>query len=127
MKKEKAFNLIGLILGAAIILAGILIMANDSTYLSYTTRADSYTFGADYYTEQYAATRAAVNNTAVAAGNLCLLGERLAGIWGLPLSSPVLSSVFPMEKSMCSATRFLRRVSGRWKRNPRRRKTFLRS
>lgn len=94
-----------MILGVVIILAGILIMANDSTYLSYTTRVDSYTFGADYYTEQYAATRAAVNNTAVAAGNLCLLGERFGRYMGLVFifSGALVSLSYGKKYVLCNA------------------------
>lgn len=58
MKKEKTFNLIGLILGIAIIIVGIYFLAAPaaSYMVSYCA------FGADFYTEQYAATRAAANN-----------------------------------------------------------------
>ena len=82
MKKEKSYNLMGIIVGIIIIIAGILIMFTPAD--SYTTRSvKSYTFGADYYTEQYAATEAVVGNTAVTANNLRELGAKLAQYVGL--------------------------------------------
>lgn len=82
MKKEKMFNLIGIILGIAIIIAGISIMKNPAETWS-TSSVDSYRFGADFYTEQYAATRAAAHNAAATARNIDSLGEKLAQYAGL--------------------------------------------
>ena len=82
MKKEKTFNLIGIILGIAIIIAGISIMKNPADTWS-TSSVDSYRFGADFYTEQYAATRAAAHNAATTARNIDSLGEKLAQYAGL--------------------------------------------
>ena len=82
MKKEKTFNLIGIILGIAIIIAGISIMKNPVDTWS-TSSVDSYRFGADFYTEQYAATRAAAHNAATTARNNDSLGEKLAQYAGL--------------------------------------------
>ena len=82
MKKEKMFNLIGIILGIAIIIAGISIMKNPAETWS-TSSVDSYRFGADFYTEQYAATRAAAHNAAATARNIDSLGGKLAQYAGL--------------------------------------------
>lgn len=82
MKKEKIFSLLGILLGIAIIIAGISIMKNPAeTWL--TDSVDSYRFGADFYTEQYAATKAAAHNAAVTARNIDSLGEKLAQYVGL--------------------------------------------
>lgn len=82
MKKERNFNLIGIILGIAIIIVGITIMKNPADTRS-TFSVDSYRFGADFYTEQYAATRTAAINAAATAGNVGNLGEKLAQYAGL--------------------------------------------
>lgn len=82
MKKEKMFNLIGIILGIAIIIAGISIMKNPAETWS-TSSVDSCRFGADFYTEQYAATRAAAHNASTTARNIESLGEKLAQYAGL--------------------------------------------
>mgnify|MGYP007122620712 CR=1 FL=1 len=82
MKKEKMFNLIGIILGIAIIIAGISIMKNPAETWA-THSVDSYRFGADFYTEQYAATRAAAQNAATTARNIDSLGGKLAQYAGL--------------------------------------------
>lgn len=77
MKKEKILNLIGIVLGIAIIIAGISIMKNPAETWS-TSSVDSCRFGADFYTEQYAATRAAAHNAATTARNIDSLGEKIA-------------------------------------------------
>ena len=76
------FNLIGIILGIAIIIAGISIMKNPAETWA-THSVDSYRFGADFYTEQYAATRAAAQNAATTARNIDSLGGKLAQYAGL--------------------------------------------
>lgn len=58
MKTKKNFSIIGMILGAAIIAFAVIMLFThdihpDATYLS------KLTFGGDYYTEQYNATRVA--------------------------------------------------------------------
>ena len=82
MKKEKILNLIGIVLGIAIIIAGISIMKNPAETWS-TSSVDSCRFGADFYTEQYAATRAAAHNAATTARNIDSLGEKIAQYAGL--------------------------------------------
>ena len=56
MKKETIFNLVGIILGIAIIIAGISIMKNPAETWS-TSSVDSCRFGADFYTEQSATSK----------------------------------------------------------------------
>lgn len=82
MKNEKIFNFIGFALGFIIIIVGIVLIFNPAH--SYSTESVSYcSFGGDFYTEQYAATKAAVSNTAVTANNIRDLGEKLALYFGL--------------------------------------------
>ena len=82
MKRESIFNLIGIICGIAIIILGANIVSTPADY-SYTRSVTSYTFGADYYTEQYAATEAIVDNTAVIADNISELSNKLTNYFGL--------------------------------------------
>ena len=82
MDKGTVYNILGLIVGVAIIIAGGLIIDNTTTGYS-TTYVDYAKFGADYYTEQYAATRAVVTNAAAAANNILALENRLTIYIGL--------------------------------------------
>lgn len=105
MKKEKTFNLIGIILGIAIIIAGISIMKNPAETWS-TSSVDSYRFGADFYTEQYAATRAAAHNAAATARNIDSLGEKLAQYTGLAFifSGALVCLTYGKNYVCCSAS-----------------------
>lgn len=73
MQKEKRWNFIGMLLGVFVIFIGIYFIFDPPTFWS-TSSARSYTFGADYYTEQYEVTRVAAVNTAVTANNIRDLG-----------------------------------------------------
>lgn len=77
LSSEKTWNLIGVILGLAVIVVGLVFMFTPAH--SYSTNSTDYaTFGADYYTYQYSATRTVASNAAVTANNLRELGEKLA-------------------------------------------------
>ena len=77
MKKERTWNLIGFVAGMILILVGIVYIATPADHY-YTSSTDSAAFGADFYTYEYRATRAAADNAAVAANNLRELGGKLA-------------------------------------------------
>ena len=77
MKKERTWNLIGFVAGLILIVVGIVYIATPADHY-YTSTTDSATFGADFYTYEYRATRAAADNAAVAANNLRELGGKLA-------------------------------------------------
>ena len=63
-------------------IAGLVTM--NSPLDSYSTANVSFAaFGGDYYTEQYAATKAAVQNTAATANYLEEIGEKLVSCIGL--------------------------------------------
>ena len=82
MKKRNVFNLVGIVISVAAIIVGIIIIFSPAE--SYSTKSVDYAaFGGDYYTEEYAATRAAVGNTAVTANNIRELGGKLALYVGL--------------------------------------------
>lgn len=68
-KKEKTWNVIGLIVGIAIVIMGIVFISTPAD--SYRARyADSVSFGGDYYTYQYEVTEIAANNIAKVVGML---------------------------------------------------------
>ena len=96
MKKETIFNLVGIILGIAIIIAGIFIIKNPAETWS-TSSVDSYRFGADFYTEQYAATTAR---------NIDSLGEKLAQYAGLAFifSGALVCLTYGKNYVCCSAS-----------------------
>ena len=98
MKKEKILNLIGIVLGIAIIIAGISIMKNPAETWS--------TSSVDFYTEQYAATRAAAHNAATTARNIDSLGEKLAQYAGLAFifSGALVCLTYGKNYVCCSAS-----------------------
>lgn len=84
IKRENFWNLIGCVLGVIILLVGVVFCVTppDSYY---TTSTDYATFGADYYTYQYDATRAVASNAAVTANNLREIGHAQARYIGVLL------------------------------------------
>lgn len=82
MRKEKTYNLIGFIIGIVMSVVGLITVFTPADTYS-TQSAEHCVFGADFYTEEYAATRAAVSNTAVTANNIRELGEKIAQYCGL--------------------------------------------
>lgn len=76
-RKEKTWNLIGMLVGLAILICGIVFAANPPESYS-TDSADYASFGGDFYTYEYDATRVAARNAAATANNIRELGEFLA-------------------------------------------------
>jgi len=102
MKKEETFNIMGVIVGIIIIVAGCYVILNPAETYS-TSPLNSYTFGADFYTEQYAATKTAAGNAAVAANNLRELGGKLALYYGMTfVFSGILVCLSYGKKLACS-------------------------
>lgn len=67
LKKEKVFYLVGLGIGAIMIIVGFCLLVGGVDGHNVQGYIESYSFGADFYTEQYNATRlAAVNAAAIA-------------------------------------------------------------
>ncbi|MBQ3049381.1 MAG: hypothetical protein IJC94_05445 [Oscillospiraceae bacterium] len=77
MTKGKGFNVVGVLLGIAVVIWGIVFMFTPADHYS-TYSSKSASFGADYYTYQYEATVDAVHNTAVTANNIRDIGRKLA-------------------------------------------------
>lgn len=82
MKAERTWNLIGLILGAAIVITGIIFAVSPAE--SYSTKTPGTAeFGGDFYTYEYEATRMAASNAATTANNIRELGHAHALYAGL--------------------------------------------
>lgn len=81
LKNKKTWDLIGAILGIIILIVGIVFMASPPDHY-YTDSADYASFGADFYTYQYKATRVVAGNTAVTANNLREMGIAQANYFG---------------------------------------------
>lgn len=81
MEVKKIINIIGALLGIVIVITGIVFVSNPALSF-YTESADDVSFGGDFYTYQYKATKEAVHNTAVTANNIRELGEKIAGYAG---------------------------------------------
>lgn len=72
----------GIIIGIAMILMGLIFAMTPPESYS-TETADYASFGADYYTYQYEATKIVARNAAVTANNIRELGEELALYFGV--------------------------------------------
>ncbi len=81
---RKTIKMIGMILGAIVIIAGIMIIVNPPHTFS-TSSADYASFGGDFYTYEYKATSIAASNAAVAANNLRELSKALSLYHGIIL------------------------------------------
>lgn len=74
LRNKQIWNLMGLILGVLLIITGIVFATNPPDSLS-TDTAEYASFGADFYTYQYKATRYAASNAAATAYNVRELGK----------------------------------------------------
>lgn len=74
MKIRMTYAIAGVIAGIVTIILGIIFMINPPETFR-THSVDRVTFGGDYYTEEYAATKAAGDNAAIVANNLREIGE----------------------------------------------------
>ena len=112
-KKKKTWDILGILLGLSILLVGIVFMVTPPE--SYRANSvDDISFGADYYTEQYNATRVTVNNTAVTANNLREIGQALAHYVGFFFIALGILTMLHYGKSYftCDAARRLERTVG---------------
>ena len=92
MISRKTFALIGVIIGFVTIIIGIVFMATPPESFS-THSVGTARFGGDYYTEEYAATKAASDNAAIVANNIRELGKanaRYAGTFFIILGLIVI-------------------------------------
>lgn len=83
MKTRKIWNLIGMILGLVVILAGIVFFTQpaDCTTTS-GSELENTSFGGDFYTYEYKATRQAAHNAGRAANNVYYLSQAMAHYCG---------------------------------------------
>ena len=75
--KSSIWNWMGFGVGVIVLIVGIVfLLTPPDSY--YTDRADEASFGADFYTYEYEATRIAASNAAVTANNIRELGDALS-------------------------------------------------
>ena len=93
LSEKRIWNLIGMLVGLAILICGIVFAANPPE--SYSTDSTDYaTFGGDFYTYEYDATRIAARNAAVTANNIRELGKFLAhGLGAVLIAAGALTFV----------------------------------
>lgn len=98
MQKEKTWNKMGLMVGIITIFLGIAFIVFPAD--SYETSSSKDTsFGGDYYTYQYKATRNVARNAAAAANNTSEIGKKLALYYGaMFIVSGVLIVIYFQEK-----------------------------
>lgn len=77
-KREKVFQIIGIIIGIAMIIVGMVFLKSPEYNHGGGYTVPDYSFGADFYTEIYNAARAAAGNAARATTNIEYLGDALA-------------------------------------------------
>ncbi len=104
MDKKKFFNLLGVIIGVVTIILGIVFISTPAdTYR--TSIPDEASFGADFYTYEYEATRIVAVNAAVTANNIRELSYKLALYSGsLFIVAGLLILIYYLEKLFCKKT-----------------------
>ena len=80
---QKFWNFAGIVLGIALIVAGVIFMLTPDGSLRTSYPAREVEFGADFYTYQYAATRDAAENTAHIASNTFSIVYALSTYFGV--------------------------------------------
>lgn len=101
--QKKTWNLIGMLVGSAILICGIIFAANPPETYS-TDGTDYATFGGDFYTYEYDATRVAARNAAVTANNIRELGSFLAHGLGAALIAAGALTIVCYGKKFCTET-----------------------
>lgn len=81
-RKDKTWHKIGMFLGIITVIIGVILFFTPAD--AYKTHSvEEASFGGDYYTYEYEATRIAANNAAVSANNLRELSGKVAMYTGL--------------------------------------------
>lgn len=84
LQNKKTWNLIGIALGIAILVTGLILIFALPVSTSWDY-ADYASFGADFYTYQYKATKVVASNTAQISRGLENLSEAIATAFGVLL------------------------------------------
>lgn len=84
LRDKKIWNFLGMAIGLALIIAGIVLMSNPPAS-SGTRDTDYATFGGDFYTYEYDATRSVARNAEATAVNVIRLGEFIAKATGIAM------------------------------------------
>ena len=91
VKREKIFNIIGVVAGIILIILGIYFLDTPAEYYI-TNTPNAVEFGADFYTYEHEATVAAAKNAAVTANNLREFSGKVTVYYGttiIILGAPV--------------------------------------
>lgn len=100
-REKKTWNLIGMLVGLAILICGMVFATTPPE--SYSTDSTDYaTFGGDFYTYEYDATRVAASNAAVTAANIRELGKFLAHGFGATLIATGALTFVCYGKKFCT-------------------------
>ncbi|MBE6813558.1 MAG: hypothetical protein E7523_11860 [Ruminococcaceae bacterium] len=78
MNAKKYLNSFGILIGVVVILIGVLCISYPADSYKSTYIADNASFGADFYTYQYQATRDVTSNTAAIDATIDDLSEKVA-------------------------------------------------
>ena len=100
-REKKTWNLIGMLVGVAILMCGMVFATTPPESYS-TDSADYATFGGDFYTYEYDATRVAAHNAAVTASNIRELGRFLAHGFGAVLIATGALTFVCFGKKFCT-------------------------
>lgn len=84
LRDKKIWNFLGMAIGLALIIAGIVLMSNPPAS-SGTRDTDYATFGGDFYTYEYDATRSAARNAEATAVNVIRVGKFIAKATGIAM------------------------------------------
>lgn len=95
---KRVFQIIALILGISMIIMGIVFLAAPADYKT-GDHAEYASFGADFYTYQYKASRIVADNVADAAYNVQCLSRAIATYVGLAfICAGVFLTIFQLDK-----------------------------
>ena len=102
LKREKSWNVFGVLLGLVVFIVGVVFVGKDlPTFETDSTRYAS--FGADFYTYQYEATRAAATNTEAVAEQLEALRNEANRYFSISLMIAGAFIVLSYGKKLCLA------------------------
>lgn len=98
-KNKVVWDIASMIIGFLMMITGLIFgLTPAESY--YTSSAKDVTFGADYYTEEYNATRIAASNAAVTANNIRELGSKHATYFGYFVSMSGFLILFTNARKM---------------------------
>lgn len=85
MRKSNTWNILGVIIGISLVIVGVVFLVNTPgiSDFGFTTSVESASFGGDYYSYQYKATKAAADNISDVAEDIVVLAKNLSVYFGI--------------------------------------------